>query len=299
MKKPSEEIKTVRALASALPKTGGTSCDELRAMTDQMAALFPLPEGTSVEEVDADGVGGEWVKASGAGDGTAVLYLHGGGYAVGSPASHRHLAAAVSEAAGAPVLSLDYRLAPEHPFPAAVQDAVAGYRWLLKQGIAPGRIAIAGDSAGGGLTVAALLSLRGEGDRLPALGLCISPWLDLTCTAASYESKAEIDPMINLEDVMWFASMYLGKTDPRTPLASPLFADLQGLPPLLIQVGSDEVLLDDSIRLDARAKEAGVDSTLEVWDDMVHVWHLFYPMLKEGRDALSRLGEYFKSGTSS
>jgi len=298
MKMPSEGIKALRELVEAMPKAGHTSCDELRLMTDQMAALFPLPEGVSFEEVDVDGVGGEWVKAPGSGDGTGILYLHGGGYAVGSPSSHRHLAAAVSEASGARVLVLNYRLAPEHPFPAAVRDAVTGYRWLLKQGIDPDRSAIAGDSAGGGLTVATLLALRDEGERLPAMGLCISPWLDLTCSAGSYESRAEADPLVSLEDVRWYASMYLGEQDSRTPLASPLFGDLNGLPPLLIQVGSDEVLLDDSIRLDARAKEAGVESTLEIWNEMIHVWHLFYPMLQEGRDAISRMGEYFKARTS-
>ncbi len=296
---PNEEIQTLRQLAAAYPKVRETPLKELREMTDQLTALFPVPEGLSVEDVDAGGVPAEWVKAVGAQDHTAIVYLHGGGYTVGSPASHRHLAAAISGAAGARVLSLGYRLSPEHPFPAAVEDAVKGYGWLLDQGIEPGRSAIAGDSAGGGLTVATLLALRDEGGRLPAAGICISPWVDLTCSSGSYTSRAEVDPLLNQEDTLWFASMYLGKQDPAVPLASPLFANLAGLPPLLIHVGSDEVLLDDSVRLDKRAREAGVESTLEVWEDMIHAWHVFYPMLEEGRQAISRIGEYFKSQISS
>jgi acetyl esterase/lipase len=192
-------------------------------------------------------------------------------------------------------LSLDYRLAPEHPFPAAVDDAVAGFRWLVEGGTPPEKVLIGGDSAGGGLTVAALVALRDEGDPMPAGGVCISPWVDLTCSSDSYKTKSEADPVIVHEDIRWLASLYLDGRDPKTPHASPLFANLEGLPPLLIQVGSEEVLLDDAIGLDERAREAGVDSTLEVWEDMIHVWHVFFHMLQEGRDGIARIGEYFKS----
>jgi phosphinothricin tripeptide acetyl hydrolase len=291
----SEEIRTVRNLLAAFPDMKDHSIQELRAQMEGWVAAFPLPDGVSVESVDAGGVPAEWVKASGVQEDAGFLYLHGGGYALGSPATGRHLAAAFSKAAATKVLSLDYRLAPENPFPAAVEDAVAGYRWLLEQGITPEKIAIGGDSAGGGLTVATLVALRDAGEQLPAAGICVSPWVDLTCSSDSYSSKSGSDPIIVHEDILWLASLYLGDQDPKTPLASPLFADLEGLPPLLIQVGSEEVLLNDSIGLDRRAREAGVDCTLEIWEDMIHVWHVFFHMLKEGRDAISRIGEYYRS----
>jgi acetyl esterase/lipase len=291
----SEEINRVRDLLAAFPAMKDKSIQEVRAQMEEWVGSFPLPEGVSVEAVDAGGVPGEWVRVPGARDDAVFLYLHGGGYVLGSPATGRHLAAAFSEATAASILSLDYRLAPEHPFPAAVDDGAAGYRWLVNQGIPPERIAVGGDSAGGGLTVSTLLALRDAGDPLPAAGICISPWADLTCSADSYKTKSGADPIITHEDILWMASLYLGDQDPKTPLISPVFADHKGLPPLLIQVGSEEMLLDDSVELDRRAREAGVDSTLEVWDDMIHVWHLFFQMLKEGRDAISRIGEYFKS----
>lgn len=291
----SEDIKGIREFLASLPDTLQMSVDEIRALYDQASDYFPLPEGISVEELEADSVSGEWVKAPGAKDAAAILYLHGGGYVIGSLASHRHMVAAISEAAQVAVLSLQYRLAPEYPYPAALDDAVMGYRWIVKQGIVPGQIAVAGDSAGGGLTVATLSTLRDGGDPLPAMGICISPWVDLSCSGQSYITKANIDPIVRQEEVLRYAAMYLGDKSPRTPLASPIFADLKGLPPLLIQVGSEEVLLEDSIGLDRRAKEAGIDSTIEVWDDMIHVWHWFAPMLKEGRAAIERIGEYFKT----
>ncbi len=294
----SEEIKTVRKLLAAFPAMKDQSIQQLRAQMEGWVGSFPLPEGVSVEAEDAGGVPAEWVKAPGARGDTAFLYLHGGGYALGSLETGRHLAAAISEAAATRVLSLDYRLAPEHPFPAAVDDAVAGFRWLVERGTPPEKLLIGGDSAGGGLTVATLVALRDAGDPMPSAGVCISPWVDLTCSSDSYRTKSGEDPVIVNEDIRWLASLYLDGRDPKTPLASPLFANLEGLPPLLIQVGSEEVLLDDAVLLDGRAREAGVDSTLEVWEDMIHVWHLFFQMLKEGRDAIARIGEYFKSRIS-
>jgi len=223
-----------------------------------------------------------------------VLYLHGGGYVIGSPRSHRHLAAAIASAGQATGLLLDYRLAPEHPFPAAVEDATAAYRWLLEQGIAPGHVVIGGDSAGGGLTVATLVALRDAGVPRPAAGVCISPWTDLTFGGASYRTRAQSDPIVSRPGIDGMAQAYLGATPPRTPLASPLFADLRGLPPLLIQVGSDEVLLDDATELADRAKAAGVDTTLEVWDRMIHVWHWFLPMLDEAQAAIDGIGRFVR-----
>jgi len=294
----SEDIKRVREVLASQPVPRDMTVAERRRQMEQMGRSLHLPRGVSVEEIDAGGVPGEWVKAAYTREDAAMPYLHGGGYVMGSTISHRQMVGYISRATEAPVLSINYRLAPEHPFPAAVNDAVTGYRHMLKGGIAPGRVVVAGDSAGGGLTVATLLALRDAGDPLPAAGICISPWVDLTCEASSYETKADTDPMLDRQGSLQIASMYLADNDPKTPLASPLFADLTGLPALLIHVGREEVLLDDSIGLDKRAIEAGVDSTLEVWDEMIHVWHAFAPILKEGKDAIVRIGEYFKARTS-
>jgi acetyl esterase/lipase len=196
------------------------------------------------------------------------------------------------------VLGLNYRLAPEHPFPAAVEDSVAAYRWLLAEGISPNRIAIGGDSCGGGLTIATLVALKYFGDPLPAAGISHSGWTDLAHTGDTFLTKAEVDPLIDREMLEGMAAAYLGDRSRTTPLASPYYADLRGLPPLLVQVGTAEVLLDDSLRLTDRAKEAGVDVTLEVWDDMPHVWQAFATFLPEARQALESCGEFVKKHTS-
>jgi acetyl esterase/lipase len=289
-----EEIKLIREFLAASPDTDRMTLEERRAYFNRLNEQFPTPQDVRVEPVNANGVQAEWVKAPDASDDRVILYLHGGGYVVGSPTSHRHLVAALSRASLSSALSIDYRLAPEHPFPAAVEDAVSAYGWLIKEGVAPERIAIAGDSAGGGLTVATMISLRDQEVALPAGGVCISPWTDLTITAESYKTKASVDPMINRDQLSMMAAAYLGGADARTPLASPLFADLTGLPPLLVHVGSDEVLLDDSLLLAERASAAGVDTTLEIWDDMIHVWHFFHPMLEEARDAITSAAQFIR-----
>jgi epsilon-lactone hydrolase len=191
------------------------------------------------------------------------------------------------------VLGLNYRLAPLHPFPAAVDDTTAAYRWLLKIGIEPARIAIVG-SAGAGLALAASVRIRDEGLPLPGAAVCLSPWVDLAVTGDSMQSKAHEDPIVSREMLLGRGKLYLGDCDPRTPLASPLYADLRGLPPLLIQVGSAEVLLDDPLRLADRASFAGVNTTLEVWSEMIHVRHTFAPILPEARQAIERIGEFVR-----
>jgi acetyl esterase/lipase len=289
-----QEIEVLRQFLAAAPNTDQMSLDERRAFFDSLSEQFPTPADVVVERADANGVRAEWVRAAGARPDSVVLYLHGGGYIVGSPLSHRHLVAELGRAAEAAALSLDYRLAPEHPFPAAVEDAVTAYAWLLDQGISPNRIVIAGDSAGGGLTVATMLLLRDRGIALPAGGVCISPWADLTISAESYKTKADVDPMLNKDQLMMMAAAYLAGADPRSPLASPIFADLKGLSPLLIQVGTDEIILDDSLVLAERAKEAGVACTLEVSEEMIHVWHFFYPLVRQGREAIARIGEFVR-----
>jgi phosphinothricin tripeptide acetyl hydrolase len=291
-------IEVVRAHLAKLPPADSLTIAERRAQYERAEKVFPIPPEVKVERVTAPAAPAEWLRPPSAEAGRVVLYLHGGGYVIGSPRSHRHLAAAIAGAAGASALSLDYRRAPEDPFPAAVDDAVASYRWLLEQGIAPGRIVIAGDSAGGGLTVATLVALKDARVPLPAGGVCISPWVDLTFSGASYETKAAVDPIVRRPGIDEMARAYLGKTDPRTPLASPVFADLRGLPPLLIHVGSDEVLLDDAVQLALRAKAAGVSATLEVWDRMIHVWHWFLPMLEEADSAIQGIGRFCRARTS-
>ena len=288
-------IDVVRAHLAKLPPSDSLTIAERRAQYERAEKVFPTPPDVKVERVSAPAAPAEWLRPPSAVPGRVVLYLHGGGYVIGSPRSHRHLAAAIAGAAGASALLLDYRLAPEHPFPAAVEDATAAYRWLLDQAIAPERIVIAGDSAGGGLTVATLLALREARVPLPAGGVCISPWVDLTCSGASYATKAAADPIVRRAGVEEMARAYLGATPPRTPLASPLFADLRGLPPLLIHVGSDEVLLDDAVQLAERAKAAGVDATLEIYDRMIHVWHWFLPMLDEAQTAVEAIGRFVRS----
>jgi epsilon-lactone hydrolase len=290
-------IDIVRAHLAKLPPSETLTIAERRAQYDRAEKVFPTPPDVKVERVSAPIASAEWLRPPSAVVGRVVLYLHGGGYVIGSSRSHRHLAAAIAGAGAASALLLDYRLAPEHPFPAAVEDAVAAYRWLLDQGISPGRIVIGGDSAGAGLTVATLVALRDASVPLPAGGMCISPWTDLTCGGGSYRTKADVDPIVKSGPIEEMASAYLGDRDRRTALASPLFADLRGLPPLLIHVGSDEVLLDDAVQLAERAQKAGVTTTLEVWDRMTHVWHWFLPMLEEAESAVESIGRFIRART--
>jgi monoterpene epsilon-lactone hydrolase len=291
-------IAAVRKHLAKQPTPDSMTFEQQREQYDRAEKAFSIPPDMRVESVSAPVASAEWLRPSPARDDTAVLYLHGGGYVIGSPRSHRHLAAAIAIAAGAPALLLDYRRAPECPFPAALEDAVAAYRWLLDTGFAARRLVIAGDSAGGGLTIATLLALRDAGVPLAAAGICISPWVDLTCSSGGYEAKAASDPIISVTAVGAMARSYLGDADAKGPLASPLYADLRGLPPLLIHVGSEEVLLDDAVSLAERAKAAGVDATLEVWDQMVHVWHWFLPMLDEAAAAIDRIGRFIRARVS-
>ena len=271
------------------------SFPESRAMFEEMVAFFPLPEGVSSTPLDAGGIPAEWIAAPNATDEQTIYWLHGGGYCIGSIKTHRGLLARISAATGARALAIDYRLAPERPFPAAVEDAVAGYRWLLANGVEPPQIVVGGDSAGGGLTVATLVALKDAGERLPSGAVCISPWTDMALAGESLVSKAEADPMITTDGIARVRDAYVGTADPRGPLASPIYADLSGLPPMLIHVGENEVLLSDSTRLAKRAEAAGVDVTLEVWPDMFHVWHFFAAMLPEAQQAIDRIGEWVRA----
>ena len=247
-----------------------------------------------MEPVELGGVRAEWTTSPGADPTRILLFLHGGGYISGSISSHRHMVAEAGREAAARTLALDYRLAPEHPFPAPLEDAVAAYRSLLDQGHAPARIALAGESAGGGLAVATLVRLRDEGTPLPACVWCSSPWVDLENTGTTMTTKAAVDPLISKPYLNELASLYLQGASPRAPLASPMRADLRGLPPMLIQVGSAETLLDDALRLAGVAAAADVRVSLQVWPEMIHAWHLFYQQLAAGRRALAEVGAFVR-----
>ena len=263
--------------------------DRRRAI-DAMAEQMPVARDSVFEPVTANGVRAEWSAAPGVKQDHALLFLHGGGYVIGSLASHRHMVSELGRAAGVRALALDYRLAPEHPFPAAVDDALAGYRFLLASGFAPRRIAIAGDSAGGGLAVAAMVAIQDAGLPQPAGGWCISPWIDLEGVGESMTSLATVDPTVHKDVILELAALYLNGAPARSPLAAPIYADLSGLAPLVIQVGAAETLLDDAVRLARVAGIANVAVTLEIWPEMIHVWHLFHPRLAPGRRAITRGG---------
>jgi len=271
-----------------------SSIQEARDRLNVLANRRTLAAATRVEPTTAGGVPGEWVSALDAAVDTCILCLHGGAYTMGTSKSVHGIASILSAASGYRALAIDYRLAPEHPFPAALEDATAAYRWLLDQGIMPSHIVIVGVSAGGGLTLATLVTLREAGVALPACVVLLSPWTDLAGTGESMTTRAEADPMITPHMNRYHAALYAKGKDLRHPLISPLYADLHGLPPLLIHAGSDEVLLDDSTRVAERAKAAGVEVTLDVWEGMWHVWHAFAPQLPEGQRALEQVGQFIR-----
>ena len=245
------------------------------------------------EPVSAGRVDGEWISPAHAPKDKAILYFHGGGFRIGSVASHRDLIAQIALASSCRVLAINYRLAPEHRFPAALDDALAAYGWMLGRGLKPANIAFAGDSAGGNLVLAAMLALRERGLPLPVAAVLMSPWTDLAATGASYVSRAESDPIHQRSMILALAKNYLGgQGDPRDPLVSPLYADLRGLPPLMIQVGDRETVLDDSVMFADKARAAGVDVDLEVWDGMIHVFQMFGAELAEAHQAIASIAGF-------
>jgi acetyl esterase/lipase len=290
---PSAQHEMVVQMLVARPRPQNPTLAESRAGFEALAQMFPVPADVVRESTTAGRVPAEWISVPGCRSDRAVLYLHGGGYVVGSLNTHRELASRIARATAARVLVVDYRLAPENPFPAAVDDATAAYRWLLSSGIAPNRVAVMGDSAGGGLTLATLLALRGGRDPLPAAGVCMSPWTDLEGTGASAQPGGADDPLLELAGLREMGRHYAAH-DLRHPLAAPLYADYRGLPPLLIQVGTREILLDDSTRVAEKAKAAGVDVTLEKWEGLIHVWQLFGPTVPEAEQAVTRIGEFVR-----
>ena len=270
------------------------SIPEQRTRMNELARRgIRIPRGVTVRSVQAGGIHAEWIEPAGPVPEKVILYLHGGGYCICSLDTHRGLAARLALASLARVLIIDYRLAPENPFPAALEDVLTAYRWLLAQGISAEQIVIGGDSAGGGLSVATALSLRNAGQALPSAMFLISPWTDLTFSGESIHSRINVDPIFGGDgNRLYFAPAYLGSNDPTNPLISPLFGELHHLPPTLIHVGSDEILLDDSVRLKQKLIAAGVDVRLEVWDGMWHVFQIFAPYVPEAQQAIYQLGDF-------
>jgi acetyl esterase/lipase len=271
--------------------------EHFRSCYDKMFDAFALPDDAVIREVSAGGVRSLLVSVHGVPVERTILYLHGGGFMCGNPEGVRDLCIRLARAAQAEVLAIDYRLAPEHPHPAPVEDAVATYRYLLAEGRDPGAISIVGDSAGGGLAVATAVALREAGAPGPATLVCFSPWVDMEVAGRTVSTRAEVDPAVSREALLMSAQAYLQGQDGCTPLANLLHADLRRLPPMLVQVGSEEILLDDSIRLAARAGEAQVDVTLEIEPGMPHVYQYFASFMPEAQEAVERAAAFVTSRT--
>ena len=288
------EIDAIRALLSSKPRPVGWA--ERRERLDEVGSIWPPASDVACEAVDCDGVPGEWSVVTGSAPSRVLLYFHGGGYCSGSIVSHRRLVTEAGRAAGTRTLAIDYRRAPEHPYPAAHEDALTAWRFLRRQGIAATSIAVGGDSAGGNLTLALISRLRAAGEELPACAWLLSPWTDLTMSGATLATKDTVDPLIHTAYLAELADAYApAPADRRNPLISPLFADLAGFPPILIQVGSAETLLADATRLAAAAGAADVDVTLQVWPHMIHAWPVWNAKLEDGRRALADAGRFIRS----
>jgi monoterpene epsilon-lactone hydrolase len=265
----------------------------VRAGMDQLGMMLKPPKDMKNIPTIAGNVPAEWITTPNNKNQKVILYLHGGGYVAGSIATYRDLISRISMVSKTRILILEYRLAPEFPFPSSIEDAVAAYKWLVStEKTEPKNIIIAGDSAGGGLTLSTLIKLRDEAFPLPIAAICLSPWTDLAGTGDSLRNNTKIDPFISKEFWDISSKSYLKTTDPKNPLASPLYADLKRLPPILIQVGTSEVLLDDSIRFAERAKAAGVDVRLKIWKDMIHIFAIFAALAPESRQAIEEIGEF-------
>lgn len=294
-----EALKAAIVDSAARSGSSGERFDVEAMRAAAQSSPSPIPEDCSTHPVETGGVPTYWVMVPGGDPGRRLLYLHGGGWVAGGFGSHGPHAARLAQATGCVVLFPEFRLAPEHPFPAALDDALAAYRFLRTHG--PGQtdsadsanaLYVGGDSGGGGLTLALLLALRDQGEPLPSAAFTYSAVTDLTCSGESMTTRLERDLLVNPKLVPEAAALYLGDADPRSPLASPLFGDLAGLPPLLLQVGDAEVFLDDSTRFAERARAAGVEVTLEVWPEMFHGFQLFAAVLPEAREALDRTAEF-------
>jgi monoterpene epsilon-lactone hydrolase len=281
-------------LTAANRRGASLSIEEQRSSFEEYFAAVQIAEGCVVQPIRSPGPAGETIVPRDATRLCALLYFHGGGFFFGSLQSHRHLVSRLAVAAGVTAVSVDYRLAPEHPFPAALEDALAAYRWLLGQGVPPSGIVLAGDSAGGNLAAAAVLRIRDEGLPTPGGLYLISAWLDLTLSGDSYEVRAAQDPILSRESMREVTQLYLGQIDRRSPYASPIYGDLAGFPPLMIQVGANEVLLSESLAFAQKAAIHGVDVRLHVWPEMIHAWPLFHSALPQGIRAIAEAGNWMR-----
>ncbi|MBW8012272.1 MAG: alpha/beta hydrolase [Chloroflexi bacterium] len=282
--------KLLRLIGS--PFDENTPITQQRAYLERQSKFLRMPSKVEIQDIAIGDMYAEWVSPPMARNDRAILYLHGGGYTMGSCNTHRAMVARISVARQAPVLLIEYSLAPENPFPAALEDAIKAYHHLIDHGTDPRRTVIAGDSAGGSLVVALAVSLRDKSEQLPAGIFCISPWADLTISGESYSTCSKTDPMLSRETSLLHASWYVGENDPKSPLISPVFADLSEFPPMLIQVGEYEILRSDSVRLAEKARQAGVDATLEIWDGMWHLWHAFAGFMPESQRAIERIDSF-------
>jgi acetyl esterase/lipase len=287
------EIDAIRALLTSKPRPVGW--EARRSRLDEVGAVWPVAEDVALESVDCDGVPGEWSIVPGSDASRTLMVFHGGGYCSGSILSHRRLVTEAGRYAEARTLAIGYRLAPEHPFPAAFDDALTAWRWLRGQGVAAGDIAVGGDSAGGGLALALAGELKRAGEELPGCLWLVSPWTDLTMSGATLATKGAVDPLIHKDYLEELAGAYApAGVDRKDRRISPLYAALEGLPPTLVQVGSAETLLDDAVRLTEAAGAADVTVTLEVWPHMIHAWPLWNARLEPGRRALMQAGEFVR-----
>ena len=290
---PESEIDAIRALLRSKPRPVGWA--ERRQRLDEVGSVWPAADDVRLTAIDIGGIPGEWSIVPGSNPDRVLLFFHGGGYCSGSIVSHRRMVTEAGRAAGVRTLAVGYRLAPEHSFPAPLDDALAAWRFLRKQGIAAAHIAIGGDSAGGGLTASLIKTLHDDKEALPACAWLVSPWTDLAMTGSTLATKEKTDPIINRVYLQELAAAYLaGRTNAKDPRVSPLYADLTGFPPTLIQVGSAETLLDDATRLAACLGATNVRVTLEIWPHMIHAWPLWNAQLEEGRRALAAAGAFMR-----
>jgi epsilon-lactone hydrolase len=287
------EIRAIRDLLSSKPRPVGWA--QRRARLDEVGAYWPVADDVELNPVDLDGVPGEWSMVPGTDPSRVLMFFHGGGYCSGSIRSHRRMATEAGRAAGVRTLAVGYRLAPEHPFPAARDDALTAWHWLRRQGIDAAHIAVGGDSAGANLSVALINQLRADSEELPACAWLVSPWTDLTMSGSTMTTKDAVDPLMHKGYLQELANAYVpAGMESNDPRISVLYADLHGLPPALIQVGSDETLLDDASRFATAAGAADVPVTLEIWPHMIHAWHLWNAHLDAGRRALASAAAFIR-----
>jgi acetyl esterase/lipase len=296
---PSSELRTkitkqLVGLATRFAFNEATPLSTLRTLVNQLGRLVAPPAGIELQEGEVDGIPYDFWTPENLEPGRIMLYSHGGGYTMFSRRTHRSLVARLAQEAAAQAIVYDYRLAPEHPFPAAIEDALMVYKYVLRAGYDPKKIIFAGDSAGGGITFALMLAARHEGLPLPGLAIGLSPWVDMTLSGTSMRENADTDVMLTPTVVEHFREKYLGLGDPKHPYVSPLFADLKGLPPVMLQAAGDEILRDDSVSFAAALRAAGVKVELDVWPGLFHVFELAWRWLPESEEAIVKIGDFVR-----